>query len=166
MGAGLAGGFISSPDPPVLARYARPGATPPKAITHRLQPGDLVYAGAFRLPDVAGDHDWEYSGHTLTYYPGGDITGAGDGYPGSLFATGHNWYQHVAEISIPQPVISPGKRLADLNRARMLQPFHNIRGDLYDFDSFEIPPRRARLSAGTWRADERQAALLLGPALP
>ena len=122
--------------PAVLDRKPPPT---PKTTSKRLQPGDLTYAGAFRLPNVAGDHDWEYSGHALTYYPDGDPAGAADGYAGSLFATGHNWYQHVAEISVPPPVISPAKRLGDLNRAQMLQPFHNIRGDLYDFANFEIP---------------------------
>ena len=65
-----------------------------------LQPDDLVYLGAFRLPDEPLD-GWAYSGAALASYPGGDPGGAEDGFPGSLFATGHNWYQQVAELSIP-----------------------------------------------------------------
>ena len=55
-----------------------------------IQPSDLVYQGAFRLPDVGGDCDWTYSGHSMTYYPQGDPSGPVDGYPGSLFATGND----------------------------------------------------------------------------
>ena len=81
-----------------------------------IQPGDLVYKGAFRLPDVAGGCDWTYSGHGMTYYPSGDPDGPEDGYPGSIFAVGNDAEcQHVSEISIPEPVVSPHKRLEELD---------------------------------------------------
>ena len=43
-------------------------------VDHHIQPEDLIYVGAFKLPD--------------------------DGYPGSIFATGHAWEHQVSEISI------------------------------------------------------------------
>jgi len=112
-------------------------ATPVPAA--RLLPADLEYRGAFRLPGPGGGSGWGWSGNALAYHPGGDPSGPADGYPGSLFGTGHNWYQHVSEITIPVPVISPNKNLADLNTASTLQPFTDIRGNLYDYLDFEMP---------------------------
>jgi hypothetical protein len=101
-----------------------------------IQPDDLVYRGAFRLPqDASDDIGWLYSGHAMTHYPGGDDGGPDDGYPGSLFATGHDWNQYVSEISIPVAVIS--NNVNDLNVARTLQDFSDLRGDLYDY--LEMP---------------------------
>ncbi len=97
-----------------------------------IQPGDLVYQGAFRLPDTDDDLGWAWSGHAMAYYPDGDASGPDDGTPGSLFATGHNHKQWVSEISIPVPVISRSKNAKELNTARTLQPFANIRGTLFD----------------------------------
>ncbi|MBN1669027.1 MAG: hypothetical protein JW862_18180, partial [Anaerolineales bacterium] len=103
----------------------------------RLLPESLVYQGAFRLPDGPVEHDWAWGGSALTWYPQGDPHGAVDGYPGSLFGTGHEWYQDVSEISIPPPVLSPQKDLSDLNIATTLQPFQPIWGDL--FPDLEMP---------------------------
>jgi hypothetical protein len=102
-----------------------------------IQPTDLTYLGAFRLPDGPEEIGWQYSGSAMTYYPDGDPDGPDDGYPGSIFGTGHDWNQYVSEISIPVPVISPTKNVDDLNTATTLQEFQNIRGDL--FGEFEIP---------------------------
>jgi hypothetical protein len=88
---------------------------------HRLLPINLVYKGAFAYP--SGD-DWTYSGHALAYYPFGDPAGPVDGYPGSLYAVGHAWYQLVGEISIPAPVISDD--FNDLPQASVLQPLTDI----------------------------------------
>ncbi len=106
-----------------------------------IQPGDLVYKGAFRLPDVAGGCDWTYSGHGMTYYPSGDPDGPEDGYPGSIFAVGNDAEcQHVSEISIPEPVVSPHKRLEELDTAATLQPFGDIRaGKFGDHQSLTLP---------------------------
>jgi len=98
---------------------------------NRLAPEDLVYAGAFRLPGASGGSSWEWSGDGLTYYPGGDPDGAADGYPGSLFGMGHDWQHYVSEITIPEPVISSAKNPDDLPMAHTLQPFADVRGDLY-----------------------------------
>ena len=103
-----------------------------------IQPDDLHYLGAFRLPQDGGEGvGWMYSGQGLAYYPDGDPNGPDDGYPGSLFGTGHDWTQYVSEISIPAPVISSGHNMDDLNIAATLQPFTDIRGDL--FGTLEMP---------------------------
>lgn len=107
----------------------------------RLQPEDLVYQGAFRLPDVAGDCDWTYSGHAMTFYPSGDPDGASDGYPGSLFASGNDANcQYISEISIPEPLISASQSLAELNTAQTLQPFADIRPGMFgSFEGMTLP---------------------------
>jgi len=108
---------------------------------NRLLASDFQYLGAFRLPDVPGECNWTYSGHGMTYYPGGDASGSGDGYPGSLYATGNDAVcQHVSEISIPAPVKSPSKNLAELDTAGTLQPFRDIRGGIFGpFENMVIP---------------------------
>lgn len=104
----------------------------------RLQPSDLTYLGAFRLPDgVPGFtvQSWQWGGYAMTYYPDGDPGGANDGYPGSIFGTGHAWEYQVSEISIPVPVISASKNLSQLNTAGTLQSFREI----MDVGTLEIP---------------------------
>jgi hypothetical protein len=112
---------------------------PPSQAGPLIQPENLVYAGAFRLPEGPEELGWMYSGEALTYYPGGDPDGPADGYPGSLFGTGHNWNQYISEISIPAPVVSPNGNVDELNTATTLQPFQNVRGDLFDHLEFELP---------------------------
>jgi hypothetical protein len=110
-----------------------------------IQPSDLVYVGAFRLPDVPpGTPEgigWEWGGSAMAYYPDGDPAGPDDGYPGSIFGTGHNWNQYISEINIPVPVVSLSQDVNDLNTAGTLQEFQNVRGNLYDgrFEDWEIP---------------------------
>jgi len=110
-------------------------------VAHRINPEQVVYKGAFRLPDTSGTCDWTYSGHAMTYYPGGDSDGPADGYPGSLFATGNDSNgQFVSEISIPAPVISSSKQLSDLPVATTIQPFQDIRAGLFgDFQNLVLP---------------------------
>lgn len=91
-----------------------------------LSPLDLVYQGAFRLPDDSGGMGWEYSGHGMTYFPGGDSAGELDGYPGSLFIVGHDQQLFVGEVSIPKPIIS--RNLDNLNYAQTLQAQADITG--------------------------------------
>jgi len=100
----------------------------------RIQPENLTYLGAFKLPEDPG---WEYSGHGLTYYPNGDPGGDGDGYPGSLFGVGHDQQQHVSEISIPVPLVS--KNLENLNSATTLQPFSDLTGGIFIAEEMTIP---------------------------
>ena len=91
-----------------------------------LSPDALVYLGAFRLPDDSGGMGWDYSGHGMTFYPGGDSIGPENGFPGSLFIVGHDQALDVAEVNIPVPVIS--QDLEDLTTAATLQPFADITG--------------------------------------
>jgi hypothetical protein len=106
-----------------------------------IQPEDLLYQGAFRLPDISGECDWTYSGHAMTFFPDGDSKSGTDGYPGSIFASGNDAVcQYVSEISIPRPVISASKDPSQLNIAKTLQPFQDIRGGMFgDHQNLTIP---------------------------
>jgi hypothetical protein len=111
----------------------------------RVQPGDLEYLGAFRLPggDVRPE-TFAYGGNAMTFNPDGDPLAPDDGFPGSLFVMGHDRLPYgelpdgsqVAEISIPVPVRSddPGA----LNRAEFLQAFHNVAAGFFT-ELEEIP---------------------------
>ena len=102
-------------------------------------PQDLVYQGAFRLPDDPNGEGlgWEWGGGALTYYPEGDPEGADDGFPGSLFGSGHDWYTHVSEVGIPIPVIPGSQDLEVLPIAPTLQGFASITAGLVG--PLEIP---------------------------
>jgi hypothetical protein len=154
--SGCAGGQVpSTEDGSNEATTARPSTEqsgPAEPVSgDLLQPDDLAYLGAFRLPGPSGGSNWGYSGYAATYYPDGDPQGADDGFPGSLFAIGHDQDQQVSEIDIPRPVIS--KNLAALNTASTLQPFAEITGGLFGY--LEIPragleylPAQGQQSAG------------------
>lgn len=109
------------------------------ADTKLIQPENLQYKGAFRLPDVSEGSDWAYSGYGMTFYPDGDPAGPSDGYPGSLYAVGHDQDQMLSEISIPIPVISSLKKLEDLNTATTLQPFTDIRSSIFGYMDLPSP---------------------------
>jgi hypothetical protein len=110
-----------------------------------LQPSNFQYLGAFRLP---GGNDrpatCAYGGNAMTFNPNGDPSGVNDGFPGSLFVTGHDRLPYgelpngsqIAEISIPIPVVSGN--IQDLNQASFLQEFRNAAQGLFDSLS-EIP---------------------------
>jgi hypothetical protein len=104
--------------------------------TTRLEPQALSYLGAFALPGPSGGSNWEYSGYSMTYYPAGDSSGADDGFPGSLFAVGHDHHQMVSEIAIPSPG-APGAPLDALPVAETLQPFGDITDGMFGY--LEIP---------------------------
>ena len=64
-----------------------------------LQQADLRYEGAFRLPEPTGEGEkntFGYGGTALAFDPA----------RGSLWLTGHDWHQRIAEVSVPTP--SPG----------------------------------------------------------
>ena len=94
---------------------------------------DFTYLGAFRLP-VGGDRPdtFAYGGNAMTYNPSGDPDGAGDGFPGSLFISGHDRMAYgelpdggkIAEVGIPRPIRS--KSLGKLQRAGFVQKFHDV----------------------------------------
>ncbi len=98
-----------------------------------LPPEALRYLGAFRLPE-GGERPktFSYGGNAMTFNPAGDPSGKRDGFPGSLFITGHERMPYgdlpdgnqVAEVTIPKPVRS--KDLKALKRARFLQRFHDV----------------------------------------
>jgi len=91
-----------------------------------IRPGQIEYLGAFNVPKDGGGTgrlSWQYGGGGLTYYPKGDPKGAGDGFPGSLFGTGHERGHGVSEISIPKPRVSRKKDHTELDYAETLQPF-------------------------------------------
>ena len=110
-----------------------------------VQPADLEYLGAFRLP--GGDEPpktFAYGGNAMTFNPDGDASGGSDGFPGSLFITGHDRIAYgelpdgdqVAEVNIPVPVIS--RNIEDLNTAEFIQDFANVAaGHFVEFQ--EIP---------------------------
>lgn len=102
-----------------------------------IQPSDFQYLGAFRLPEGSGGSDWNYSGTGSAYNPNGDPAGPNDGFPGSIFAVGHDQQQFISEISIPIPAISKTQNAAELPAAATLQAFHDIKGNL--FGELEIP---------------------------
>jgi hypothetical protein len=114
------------------------GAGVDSNISERLiRPNDLVCQGVFRLPEESNGSNWEYSGYAMAYYPEGDPDGPADGYPGSIFAVGHDYQQYVSEISIPIPIISPAKDVSELNTATTLQGFQDITGGMFGY--LEIP---------------------------
>jgi len=88
------------------------GALAPPTTYPLLQPSDLVYQGAFRVP--AG----MFGGSTFAY---GGTAPAYDSTTQSLFLVGHDWDQQVAEVTIPQIINSP--QLSNLKTASVLQPF-------------------------------------------
>lgn len=104
-----------------------------KKSINTLNHKSIVYMGAFRMPEDGDSEEnmFSWSGEAICYNPGTtDETG-------SLFVTGHNWHTYVAEISIPEAVIS--KDIETLPRAEIIQPLTNIRGKIYDRWDFEIP---------------------------
>ncbi len=127
------------PRPGTPARHRRPPILPGllaiflanPMVAGRLDPTALVYLGAFRLPEVTTDApaSWEWGGEALTSYPGGDPSGPGDGFPGSLFGTGTATENLVSEFSIPIP--SPHRDLELLPRAGTLQEFADVRQGLF-----------------------------------
>jgi len=109
--------------------------------TGRLQPSDLQYIGAFRLPDASGGSSWEWSGDAMAYYPGGDPEGPEDGHPGSLFGIGHDWQKYVSEITIPTPILSATRSQEDLPTAETLQPFTDVRAGVGQLNLLQEMPR-------------------------
>ena len=96
-----------------------------------IEPSDLEYIGAFRMPNNNIDYeiDWYWGGSALTYNPNNN----------SLIGTGHPFNLYFSEISIPSPVISSNKKLSDLNRAETIQGFSDVIGELVDVSGLELP---------------------------
>ncbi len=103
----------------------------------RVEPDDFTYLGAFltpeSLPGAPDRESWEWGGMAMAFNPQGDSRSRRDDYPGSIFGAGHDVWNLISEIDIPAPVFSVGKALADLPTARVLQPFTDIKGDLFSW---------------------------------
>lgn len=92
----------------------RAEAPPPKKSLPLVKPGDLKVQGQFsgpvgiqgRLPDGQTFSELEYLNGSIAFNPAHQ----------SLFLVGHDWGQHVAEISIPDPD----------GTASILQPFADV----------------------------------------
>ncbi|PIU55535.1 MAG: hypothetical protein COS89_07125 [Deltaproteobacteria bacterium CG07_land_8_20_14_0_80_38_7] len=70
-------------------------ATDPSRL---IQPEDLVYIGAFRVPNGGtAPATWAWGGRALTLYPSGDASGAADGFSGSLYGAGHDAYNYITD---------------------------------------------------------------------
>lgn len=98
-----------------------------------LTAADFEYLGAFRLP--GGDErprTFAYGGNAMTFNPDGDPGGEADGFPGTLFITGHERIPYgevpdgdqLAEVSIPAPILA--RNVEDLNTAEFVQDFTNL----------------------------------------
>jgi hypothetical protein len=114
-------------------KNSAPEVAPASADTS-VTPADFTYLGAFRLPlDDNEENSFAWGGHAMTFRSDGDPAGASDGFPGSLFLTGHPYQlpkgRQVAEISIPAPVKS--KDPNSLPKAKILQPLQNVTGDTF-----------------------------------
>ena len=94
-----------------------------------LQPEAIHYLGAFQLP-MDGDTEEEmfsWGGEAIAFAEERE----------SLFVVGHNWFTYVAEISVPDPVMS--EDVSQLPMAELLQPLTDIRDGLFDRWYLEIP---------------------------
>lgn len=113
-----------------------------------IQPADLIYQGAFRLPEDPADPDigWAWGGNALTYYPDGDPSGGADGFPGSLYGMGNDQLMWVGEVSIPTPVVSTSTNLSELNTATLLNSFRDIRSGISSLE--QLYENRMILYAG------------------
>lgn len=98
-----------------------------------ISPEAFAYLGAFRLP--GGDErprTFAYGGNAMTFRPDGDPNGPDDGFPGSLFLTGHARLPYgelpdgdqVAEITIPASLAA--ESIEALNQAEFVQDFADI----------------------------------------
>jgi hypothetical protein len=98
-----------------------------------IRPEQFEYMGAFRLPE-GGDRPltFAYGGGAMTYRPDGDPGGAQDGFPGSLFITGHDRLPYgelpngnqVAEVNIPVSIRADS--IAELNRSEFVQAWEDV----------------------------------------
>jgi hypothetical protein len=127
--------------PPSLSATNTPGPPPSAGL---VDPNNITYLGAFRLPGGEGRPlTFSYGGNAMTFNPEGD-PGSGDGTPGSLFITGHDRLAYgelrdgsqVAEVSIPVPVNS--HNVEDLPVATFVQDFRDVTAG-YFTELEEIP---------------------------
>ncbi len=151
--ASLACTGITSDDQPTLEMTgtptsiaARPTLTGDIPSGSLVQPADFEYLGAFRLPGgFERPLTFAYGGNAMTFNPNGDLVGPGDGFPGSLYITGHDRMPYgelpdgsqLAEVSIPVPILAGS--VDELGQAEFLQEFHDVAEGF--FTEFEEIPR-------------------------
>jgi hypothetical protein len=123
----------TGPVPATVPRVVTQPVVNPPPSGDVVNPADFEYLGAFRLP---GGEDrpqtFAYGGNAMTVNPNGDPGGADDGFPGSLFITGHDRLPYgelpngsqVAEVNIPMPVNS--RDVATLPQAEFVQGFRDV----------------------------------------
>ncbi|MBN2086127.1 MAG: hypothetical protein JW748_12985 [Anaerolineales bacterium] len=145
---------ILSSASPTASSIDRPAAADTRALDPNspqeapapdlVDPADMVYLGAFRLPgEEAPPKTFAYGGNAMTFNPDGDPAG-NDAHPGSLFVMGHDrqaWGSlpdgnQVAEVSIPAPAIAGDP--AGLPVGGFLQGFADVTAG-YFTDLEEIP---------------------------
>ena len=90
-----------------------------KAADKLLQSSDLTYLGGFRVPqgDLNSGHQYQglgYGGSVITFNPANN----------SLFITGHDANQQVAEIGIPTPINT--SNINAMNTAPVIQNLFDI----------------------------------------
>lgn len=98
-----------------------------------LQKNDLVYVGAFRVPQGGSTEEqtFNYGGTAVAFNPENN----------SLFLVGHSHKQRTAEISIPTLVNS--RNIGDLNVASLIQPFADpVEGRLWDVNPTDSNDQR------------------------
>lgn len=96
------------------AGIAQPQTLPPVSAP-LVQPADLAYAGAFRLPPGESDRQsFDYGLTAMAYSPSRN----------TLLAVGHDWFQLVSEIDVPEPGISAAA--AGLPAATFRSPFADV----------------------------------------
>ncbi|MEZ5669741.1 MAG: hypothetical protein R3F55_20340 [Alphaproteobacteria bacterium] len=168
---------------PACAVLAVLSAAGSAAAQQTIAPESLHYLGAFRLP---GGEDrpltFAYGGNAMTYNPDGDPTGPADGFPGSLFVTGHDRMAYgelpdgdqVAEITIPVPVRASTP--AALGEAGFVQPFRDIAAGWFAgldeiprvaMQYLNAPPLGARIHLGWGQhlQDDEASHALFSPGL-
>jgi hypothetical protein len=80
-----------------------------------LGPQHVQYQGAFRVPEgTFGSSAFDYGGTALAFNEARS----------SLYIVGHDWHQHVAEISVP--AVRNSRSLAALDTAAVIQPFADV----------------------------------------
>jgi hypothetical protein len=112
-------GFGPVPAKPTLRRtVARGGAATAVVDPTTLplvQPGNLVYAGSFRLPASQGTQStFAYGGTALAF----------NRVKGTLMAVGHAWYQWIAEVTVPN--IATATAVSGLPRATYAQTLTDV----------------------------------------
>src|SRR6185295_561295 len=115
---------VSSLSPFVIGHTVTTEPPPTPSNQPLVQPANIVYEGAFRLPSGLNPGptttEWEQTNGLASFNFGGWAM-AFNAANNSLFLTGNNQGSMVAEIGVPTPVVSSD--LATLNEAPYLQPF-------------------------------------------